>query len=85
VSALDPAYEYTQGYVLTWLPVPPGLPAKISLGGNTYVAKPRIHCSLVAVKNLIAKIAQRDKISSDEAEKIVTDAVFTALNAVKPK
>jgi uncharacterized glyoxalase superfamily protein PhnB len=40
---------------------------------------------LVAVKNLIAKIAQRDKISSDEAEKIVTDAVFTALNAVKPK
>ncbi len=85
MTKLDPAYEYTQGYVLSWRPMIPGLPSRLSIDGHAYIVKPKFNCSLVAVKKLIPQIIERDHLSGEDAQKVVTDAVFTAVNTVKPE
>jgi hypothetical protein len=84
MTPLDPTYEYSQGYILMRLPKLNGLPETISLDSRRYVAKPGLHCSLVAVKKLVAQLIETDHMNTAAAEKRALDAATDAINHVKP-
>lgn len=84
MQQFNPPYEYAGGYIMQKLPEY-SLPRKVTVGRFEYYSRRQLHCSLIAVKNLIGLVQEHDGSTEDAAEAKILQAVGQIFAANPPK
>jgi hypothetical protein len=77
-------YEYSRGYIIQRLGTNDALPPHLLLGGIDYIAKPELHCSLIAIKKLVPRLAEHEHLTEEVAEEKALTAAISALAQTRP-